>query len=189
MNFSRHLSNLLYRVIHQTNLEARGETWTWSQGNSGIKKWTLECHWNTMINIKHSIMPLMAECNASSCCCVLDSLRNGVFYVFFLLLFGLWRRTLSFWRHVVLVWRALKTLNRSLWTLTGQCEYNSYASLNYISSIRRWTELDRLSRRNSLFSITIGQNGYKLWMSTLSHLKQLNCPDTNISCRASLSLV
>ena len=128
MNFSRHLSNSLYRVIHQTNLEARGEIWTWPQGNSGIKKWTLECHWNTMINIKHSIMPLMAECNASSCCCVLDSLRNGVFYVFFLLLFGLWRPTLSFWRHVVLVWRALKTLNRSLWTLTGQRDFKAKLS-------------------------------------------------------------
>ena len=145
------------------------------------------------MNMKHSIIPLVTLCNASSCSCVPGCLWNTAFHVFILLLFGLWRPTLSFWRHVVLVWRALKALNRSLWTLTGQCEYNSYASLNYISSIRRWTELGRPSQRNSLLCTTIGQNGYWIWMSILNHLKQFYCPDTNISCkkpfRASLSLV
>ena len=82
------------------------------------------------INMKLSVIPLVALCNASSCCCVHDSLWNAAFdsMSFFLLRFGLWRRTLPFWRHVVLVWRALKTLNRSLWTLTGQRDFKAKLS-------------------------------------------------------------
>ena len=123
------------------------------------------------INTRHYMMPLVASYNASCCCCVLGNLRSAVLQVYFPLLFHLWRPKLSFWRHVVRNSRALKRLNQTFFTLTGQREPNSYTSLDYVCSIPRWTELDLLSQRNSLFSISIAQNGFWISINVLSHVR------------------